>query len=184
MRTISQPSAIARAIISDMATLIADTQKALLHAFGHSFAMTHGRNGTVVESAKSEGDGATPLGTYPIRAALIRTDRVHIRPMHLPWRAVHESDGWSDDVRDAAYNRPVFHPHGFSAEHLWRDDAAYDIILILGHNDSPPVRGAGSAIFFHCRNEKNYTEGCIAIARTDMEKILPELRAGDLLEII
>lgn len=184
MQTISPSSATARAIISEMTILRADTQKGLLHAFGHSFAMTHGRSGTVVASAKNEGDGATPLGSYPIRAALIRTDRVHVRPAYLPWRALHENDGWSDDVRDRAYNRPVFHPHAYSAEHLWRADAAYDIILILGHNDSPPVRGAGSAIFFHCRNEKNYTEGCIAIARADMEKILPQLRTGDRLDII
>jgi len=167
-----------------MNRLRADTQASLLHAYGQSFAMTYGSNGTVAPQSKSEGDGATPLGLYALRAALIRTDRVAVRPAHLPWRALHVDDGWSDDVRDPAYNRPVTHPHAYSAERLWRDDAAYDIIVILGHNDSPPIAGLGSAIFFHCRNDKNYTQGCIAIARSDMEFLLGHMQIGDGLEII
>lgn len=167
-----------------MARLIADTKNHLLHGYGRHFAMTYGRHGTVAAEQKREGDGATPLGLYPIRAALLRTDRISVRPAHLPWRHLHSQDGWSDDVRDPAYNRAIFHPHNFSAEHLWRADEAYDIILILGHNDSPPVPGKGSAIFFHCRNDKDFTEGCIAIARADMIWLLPQICAGDQLEII
>lgn len=167
-----------------MALLRADTKTSELHACGKIFACTFGQQGNVHSQHKREGDGKSPLGIYLIRAALIRTDRVDVRPHALPWRALHISDGWSDDVRDPAYNRPVTHPHKFSAEKLWRADSAYDIILVLGHNDSPPVAGMGSAIFFHCRNDKNYTEGCIAIDRAEMMWLLPQLHSGDQLEII
>ena len=75
-----------------------------------------------------------------------------------------------DDPADPAYNRPVRLPHPFSAETLQREDMLYDVVLVLGHNDAPPVPGAGSAIFFHLWNEakpadQRTTEGCVAIAR-------------------
>ena len=64
----------------------------------------------------------------------------------------------------------------------------YDVVLVLGHNDAPPVPGEGSAIFFHLWNEEKplaerSTEGCVAIARADMEALLPMLRPGMVLEI-
>ena len=106
----------------------------------------------------------------------------------LPWRWTHAADGWSDDPADPAYNRPVRLPHGFSAETLQREDMLYDVVLVLGHNDAPPVPGAGSAIFFHLWNEakpaaERSTEGCVAIARADMEALLPMLGPGMVLEI-
>ena len=64
----------------------------------------------------------------------------------------------------------------------------YDVVLVLGHNDAPPVPGAGSAIFFHLWNEaktatERSTEGCVAVARADMETLLPMLVPGMALEI-
>ncbi|VAV88736.1 hypothetical protein MNBD_ALPHA04-2284, partial [hydrothermal vent metagenome] len=44
--------------------------------------------------------------------------------------------------------------------------------------------GKGSAIFFHIWNEARPTEGCVAIAREDMDFILPQLSPGDVMEII
>ena len=35
-------------------------------------------------------------------------------------------------------------PYAASHEKLWREDGVYDIVVILGHNDDPPVAGAGS----------------------------------------
>ena len=39
---------------------------------------TLGRGG--VRSGKHEGDGATPVGCYPLRRVLYRTDRLEVRP--------------------------------------------------------------------------------------------------------
>lgn len=142
-----------------------------------------GRGGARPATEKREGDGATPLGEWPIRGALLRRDRVRLAaPLALPWRWLRPDDGWSDDPADPAYNRPVRHPHRFSAERLWREDSLYDVILVLGHNDAPPVRGAGSAIFLHLAPDRA-TEGCVAIARADMLALLPLVEPGSTLLI-
>ena len=140
-----------------------------------------GRSGTIAADSKREGDGATPLGRWPIRCVLLRSDRVTVPAgLRLPWRWLRPDDGWSDDAADPVYNRPVRHPHRFSAERLWRDDSAYDVIVVLGHNDRPPTPGHGSAIFFHvAATGATNTEGCVAIDRDAMLALLPTLHAGD-----
>ncbi|WP_336966144.1 L,D-transpeptidase family protein [Sphingobium aquiterrae] len=143
-----------------------------------------GRGGACPASAKREGDGCTPVGTWPVRGILLRPGRVpdDVRPQ-APWRWTRADDGWSDDPADPAYNRPVILPRATSAETLQREDHAYDVIVVLGHNDAPPVPGAGSAIFFHIWVEGRPTEGCVAVARDDMLRILPMLTPGSTLEI-
>lgn len=141
-----------------------------------------GRGGVCDAADKREGDGRTPLGAWPVRAALLRPDRGFRPPPGLPWRWLRLEDGWSDDPADPSYNRPVRHPHGFSAEHLWREDARYDVVLILGHNDSPPVPGLGSAIFLHLRGDRP-TEGCVAIDRDGMATLLPQLTPPTVIDI-
>ncbi|MFD1952489.1 L,D-transpeptidase [Sphingomonas arantia] len=161
-----------------------DTAARTLTAGGRTIACTIGRSGACDASTKREGDGCTPRGTWPVRAALLRSDRVSLPAgITLPWRWIAAQDGWSDDVRDPAYNRPVTHPHRFSAERLWRDDGLYDVIVVLGHNDAPPIPGLGSAIFLHCRNADHPTEGCVAIDRDELLRLLPTLRQGDPLVI-
>lgn len=144
---------------------------------------TIGRGGTCVATDKREGDGCTPLGLWPIRGVLLRPGKVEPEGIRLPWRWVREGDGWSDDPADPAYNRPVHLPRPFSAENLLRDDEAYDVIVVLGHNDAPPVPGQGSAIFFHL-SEGRPTAGCVAVERDDMLRLLPLLAPGDGLEIV
>lgn len=144
---------------------------------------TIGRSGACPADTKREGDGCTPIGTWPIRAVLLRPDRVTLPALSLPWRWTRTDDGWSDAPADPAYNRPVHLPRAHSAENLQRDDALYDIIVILGHNDARPVPGAGSAIFFHLWIDAKPTEGCVAIAREDMLRLLPQLQPGDVMAI-
>jgi L,D-peptidoglycan transpeptidase YkuD (ErfK/YbiS/YcfS/YnhG family) len=147
-----------------------------------SVACAIGRSGACPADAKREGDGCTPLGRWPIRAVLLRPDRGIAPPAHLPWRWLRPEDGWSDDPRDPSYNRPVRHPHPFSAEHLWRDDGLYDAIVLLGHNDTPPAPGKGSAIFLHLR-EGDVTEGCVAFPLETMAVLLGALNPASMIEI-
>jgi L,D-peptidoglycan transpeptidase YkuD (ErfK/YbiS/YcfS/YnhG family) len=167
-----------------VSAIIVDTAARQLRGFGLEIGCEIGRSGTVDAAAKREGDGATPTGHWPIRAALLRADRV-APPVgwRLPWRWVRGDDGWSDDPADPAYNRPVRHPHAFSAERLWREDGLYDAIVVLGHNDAPPVAGAGSAIFLHCAIAGHATEGCVAIARDALLLLLGKVGSGDAIEI-
>ena len=164
--------------------LIADGKAGLLRAGGQTIPCSIGKSGLIAAPDKKEGDGASPIGAWPIRGVLLRPDRVALpERLQLPWRWIRPDDGWSDGVGDPAYNRPVRHPHGFSAERLWRDDGLYDVIVALGYNDAPPVPGAGSAIFLHCRRGEAATEGCVAIAKEALVGLLPSLAPGDAVEI-
>ena len=126
---------------------------------------------------------ATPTGRWAVRAALLRPDRIVAPAMALPWRWLRPDEGWSDDPADPAYNRPVRHPHRYSAERLWRDDGLYDIVVVLGHNDSPPVPSLGSAIFLHCWRDAQPTEGCVAIARDALADLLSKIEDNSYITI-
>lgn len=167
-----------------MSAIRVDTVARTLTAFGETMPCLIGKAGATDAADKREGDAKTPRGTYPIRALLVRPDKLAAPKTRLEWRWLHPSDGWSDDVRDTAYNRPVRHPHPFSAEHLWREDGLYDLIVILGHNNAPPVPGMGSAIFLHCTAEKDFTQGCVAIPRDALLRIAEQLSPGDVIEIV
>lgn len=151
---------------------------------GREMRCALGSGGAKPAADKREGDGATPLGVWPIRRALYRADRLERPETVLPLRAIRPDDGWCDAPGDPAYNRPVRLPYPASAETLTRDDPLYDVIVVLGHNDDPPAPNAGSAIFLHCMKE-NYkpTLGCVASAREDVLDLLARAAPGDLLEI-
>lgn len=142
-----------------------------------------GRAGIVTD--KREGDGGTPAGRWAVRRVLYRPDRRGAPVSGLAVEALEPQDGWCDDPGDAAYNRPVRLPYPASAETLWRDDHVYDVIVVLGHNDDPPVAGRGSAIFMHLANDGfGPTEGCVALARDDLDRLLAVLKPGDAIVIV
>lgn len=130
-----------------------------------------GRGG--VRTHKQEGDGATPAGLLPLRRVLYRADRVARPRTAVPAMPLAPHDGWCDDPSHADYNRPVRLPHDGRHEALWRADAVYDVIGVLGWNDAPVVRGMGSAIFLHVAQlDFAPTEGCIALALPDLRLLL------------
>jgi L,D-peptidoglycan transpeptidase YkuD (ErfK/YbiS/YcfS/YnhG family) len=142
-----------------------------------------GRNG--IRALKREGDGGTPLGRLPVRQVLYRADRM-LRPRTpLLLRAIGEHDGWCDDPADQNYNRLIRLPSHRSAEGLKRDDHLYDLVLVLGYNDRPRVKGRGSAIFMHlARPGFTPTDGCIALERHDFLMLLSQLRANSKIVVL
>ncbi len=150
----------------------------------HEARAALGRGGVVPTTAKREGDGASPAGLWPIRRVLFRPDRGPPPATALSVQPIGPHDGWCDDPLDANYNRPVTLPYPARAERLWRDDGVYDLIVVLGHNDDPVVPHQGSAIFLHLARE-GYppTEGCVALARADLEALLAVVQAGDAVRI-
>lgn len=145
-----------------------------------------GKAGAIAAADKREGDNKSPLGRWIMREVRYRPDVYPQGPKTaLPIRATRPDDGWCDAPGDPNYNRPVTLPYLASAERMWRDDAVYDLVVILGHNDDPPVPGLGSAIFMHlARDGYPGTEGCVALAREDLEAVLAAARPGDAVEIV
>lgn len=135
-----------------------------------------GRGG--IRALKREGDGGTPLGRFAVRQVLYRSDRMARPRTALPLRAIRSSDGWCEDPADRNYNRLVRLSSRNTADRLKRGDHLYDLVLVLGYNDRPRVRGRGSAIFVHlARPGYAPTAGCIALSRHDTLMLLRQLRA-------
>jgi L,D-peptidoglycan transpeptidase YkuD (ErfK/YbiS/YcfS/YnhG family) len=133
---------------------------------------------------KQEGDGATPAGRFLLRRVLYRPDRLSAPGTRLPVAPLTPADGWCDDPADPQYNRPVRLPYAARHEELWRGDALYDIVVIVGHNDAPVIAGLGSAIFMHSASEDyRPTEGCVALARQDLLDVLTGVGPDTVLEI-
>jgi L,D-peptidoglycan transpeptidase YkuD (ErfK/YbiS/YcfS/YnhG family) len=151
-----------------------DRRKGFLVA-GHAvFPCALGRSGIRVD--KREGDGGTPRAILPMRSVLWRADRGPRPHTLLPVRAIRPRDAWCNDDGDRRYNRLIDRPPGEAEERLMRDDHLYDIIVELGWNDTPVIRGRGSAIFWHlARPGFTPTAGCVAVRRDVFAKVLPRL---------
>jgi L,D-peptidoglycan transpeptidase YkuD (ErfK/YbiS/YcfS/YnhG family) len=134
-----------------------------------------GRNGVTAD--KREDDGATPAGTFPLVRAFYRRDRIVPPPQTaLPLRALRPDDGWVDDPADPRYNRLVRLPYPAHHEGMWRPDGLYDLVVAIGYNLDPVMRGRGSAIFLHCAApDFAPTAGCIAVDRDVLRALLPLL---------
>lgn len=136
-----------------------------------------GRGGR--SALKREGDGATPRGLFRLESALYRRDRLCRPATGLRLAAIRPGDGWCDAADDRNYNCLVTHPYPASAEHLWRRDGLYDVVVVVGYNRRPRRRGLGSAIFLHVAGRGlEPTEGCIALARADLLKVLALIGPG------
>jgi L,D-peptidoglycan transpeptidase YkuD (ErfK/YbiS/YcfS/YnhG family) len=139
-----------------------------------------GRGGVLAAEQKREGDGATPLGRWPLRAVYYRADRITKPKTHVPVTAIEADMGWCDDPTHADYNRLVRLPFAASHELMARDDHVYDLVVVLGHNDAPPVAGMGSAIFWHLKRGDDDpaswlpTAGCIGTTLDVLYRILAE----------
>lgn len=148
-----------------------------------------GKSGFIDQNKGREGDHKTPLGRYRLRFGLYRADRLKtpppahsLNPLNL--RPLKTNDGWCDDSRHPAYNRFIKRPFNASHEALWREDGAYDIIIVMSHNDSPPISRRGSAVFIHvAQPDDRQTLGCLALTPNDMVKLLPHLQRDMAIEI-
>lgn len=127
-----------------------------------------------------EGDGVTPIGSWPLRRVLYRADRI-VRPRCvLSVSPLQPHDGWCEAPDDRDYNRLVRLPHRATAESMWRDDHLYDVVVVVGYNDDPVIAGLGSAIFLHlARADFGPTAGCVALTLPDLFEALAQLTLND-----
>lgn len=147
------------------------------------FPCSLGRSGRKAE--KREGDGATPVGSFLLRRAYYRPDRLRRPRTLLPLVPLRPADGWCDEPGDPNYNRFVSHPYPASAERLWRSDRLYDLILVMGYNDHPRVRGRGSAVFMHvARDDLGPTAGCVALRLPDLLQVIARVSRATSVRIL
>jgi L,D-peptidoglycan transpeptidase YkuD (ErfK/YbiS/YcfS/YnhG family) len=155
----------------------------ILHIGSAVFPCALGRGG--ISADKREGDGATPLARMRLLEGYFRGDHGR-RPGRtlLPMRAIRADFGWCDVPGDRNYNRPVKMPYAASHETMRRCDNLYDFCIVLDWNIRPRRPARGSAIFFHlARPGFSPTEGCVAVTRAVMLRLLPHLSRQTVLEV-
>ncbi len=144
---------------------------------GARFPCALGRGGTT--RTKREGDGASPIGCFPLIRAYYRSDQMRRLRTGLPLAAIRPHDGWCDAPGDRRYNRPVRLPYRASCEAMWREDRVYDVVVDIAWNRGPIRPGRGSAIFLHlARPGFEPTAGCVAVERRHVARILARVGRG------
>ncbi|MBB4658058.1 L,D-transpeptidase family protein [Parvularcula dongshanensis] len=149
-----------------------------------TFPCAFGRAG--VTDRKREGDGATPLGRFRLRSCYWRPDRGARPSTGLPTIPIRKDLGWCDDPDSALYNRPVRLPFAGRHERMWREDRAYDLVVVLDQNIEPARPGGGSAVFWHLTKSDaamTQTEGCVAVAPDAMRTLLARCDPATVMEI-
>jgi L,D-peptidoglycan transpeptidase YkuD (ErfK/YbiS/YcfS/YnhG family) len=132
---------------------------------------------------KKEGDLITPIGQFKIKYILYRKDRVKILSK-LKKKVIKKDMGWCDDPKSSQYNKLVKLPFNYNHEKLFRKANLYDIILILNYNMNPVKKNKGSAIFIHvAKNNFKKTEGCVAIKKIDLIKLIKEISTNTKVKI-
>jgi L,D-peptidoglycan transpeptidase YkuD (ErfK/YbiS/YcfS/YnhG family) len=119
---------------------------------------------------KREGDGKTPLGTYPLLFAFGYHPNTFTK---MPYRQSTSEDFWVEDPTSPQYNKWVHgKPNAKSYEVMRRRDNLYEYGVVIGYN-TKRIPYKGSAIFLHeWRYSTGATDGCVAISRTNIINLL------------
>lgn len=140
---------------------------------GQRYEAIAGRSGAIAAADKREGDGKTPLGVFKVLYGMYRADRGLQPAGGLKWLPLTPAMGWCDSPHDPLYNQPCAAEYrGCVDERLWREDTAYDYILVIDHN-TPAIAGLGSAVFVHVWHPgKTATAGCVALKKEDFLTVM------------
>ncbi|MCI8575604.1 MAG: L,D-transpeptidase family protein [Bacilli bacterium] len=147
-----------------------------------------GKNGCTYD--KVEGDGCTPLGDFPLGFAFGLDDVSFL----YPYYQITPNAYFVSDSNSKFYNEWVWvldeeqtYPYSYmksskqilwdDAEHLSDYEKTYWYGIVIEYNMNPKEKNKGSAIFLHVKN-KDYTEGCVAVTKSDMEYILKWIKVG------
>ena len=167
-------------------------KKYFLRVGSKVFECQIGKEGVEKEVQKTEGDKKTPIGKWYFKTIYYRPDKV-FRPKLkkkdiLKTNKITKNCGWCDDVRSNKYNEYIkinnFKSSNLNYEKLWRNDDAYDIIVVISHNDKPIIKNKGSAIFIHCSfADKRKTSGCIALQKKDLVFLLKNIEHNTYIKV-
>jgi L,D-peptidoglycan transpeptidase YkuD (ErfK/YbiS/YcfS/YnhG family) len=136
-----------------------------------------GHNG--LRRNRREGDGTTPIGTFPIGRVMYGNDP---NPgVRFQYRRLRCGDWWVEDPASPAYNtfrhvacgsKPPFKT---TTPDMSKERTAYSHLAVVEFNMRPVVPGRGSGIFLHAQTG-SATNGCISLRRTDLVRVLRWLR--------
>ena len=133
-----------------------------------------GKNGIGLK--KREGDKITPKGRYKLIKIFYKKRQLNEIRTKIPKIEIKKNFAWCTDSNNKSYNSLINKPIGCEYEDLFRADDLYDIIIVLDFNYTSPKKYKGSAIFLHCsKNETKFTEGCIAMKKKDLLKLIPRI---------
>ena len=136
-----------------------------------------------IGNKRKEGDLITPKGQYKIKYILYRKDRVKISSK-LKKKVIKKNMGWCNDTKSKQYNKLVNLPFTYSHEKLYKKENIYDIVLVLNYNMNPIKKNKGSAIFIHvAKNNFKKTEGCVAIKKVNLIKLINEINPNSKVKI-
>tara|TARA_B110000037_G_scaffold186177_1_gene216026 strand:- start:1162 stop:1704 length:543 start_codon:yes stop_codon:yes gene_type:complete len=157
-----------------------------------TFRCQIGKGGIKNAEKKVEGDKTSPIGKWYLESLYYRADRT-LRPKFkkknvLKINRITKHCGWCDDIKSIYYNKHIninnFPSLKINYERLWREDNAYDIIIVISHNTKPTIKNKGSAIFIHCSFEDiRPTAGCIALKKRDLINLIKNLKNNVCVEI-
>ena len=132
---------------------------------------------------RKEGDLITPKGRFKIKYILYRKDRVKFSTK-MKKKVIKKNMGWCDDPNSKQYNKLVKLPFFYKHEKLFKKENIYDIVLVLNYNMNPIKKNKGSAIFIHvAKNNFRKTEGCVAIKKQNLIKIVKKLNLNSEVKI-
>ena len=137
-----------------------------------------------IRKKKEEGDFITPIGLYKINFVLYRKDRIKKLDTILKKLIINKNMGWCNDPKSKKYNKLIRTPFAYSYEKLFKKENIYDVILVLNYNMNPIKKNKGSAIFIHIA-KKGYksTEGCVAIKKIELIKLLKNIKKNTKVKI-
>ena len=167
-------------------------KKYFIKAGNKVFECQIGDGGIKKAVRKTEGDKTTPIGNWHLNTVYYRSDKV-FRPKFkkknvLKIKKITKNCGWCDDIKSNQYNKFIKINNSESLninyENLWREDGAYDIIIVTSHNTKPTIKNKGSAIFIHCSfSDNRNTAGCIALEKKKLVFLLQKLQCNTRIKI-
>lgn len=143
-----------------------------------------GKNGAT--SNKKEGDGKTPIGEFDLGLVFgMHPEEEFNHNLNIKYTQIDGNMYWVDDPKSKYYNTLVdstkVKQDWSTAEHLIDYPKQYEFAIEIKSNPQNNSN-KGSAIFLHCiKNE--YTEGCIAIDRLVLKKIIELINTNTKIEI-
>ena len=133
---------------------------------------------------RKEGDLITPKGDFKIKYILYRKDRIKKIQTKIKKIIIKKNMGWCDDPKSKNYNKLIKLPSVYNFEKIYKKENIYDIIIVLNYNMNPTLKNKVSAIFIHIA-KRNYkkTEGCVAIKKTHLLKIIKKIKKNTKVKI-